>query len=93
MSIRLIRDTGLGRAAAIIDVGGGASTPVDDLLDDGFKAITVLDLSGAALAATKMRLGAKGNSVKWVEADITQSELEPYCFDIWHDRAVFHFLT
>ena len=87
-SMRLIHNAGLGRDAAIIDVGGGASTLVDDLLDDGYRALNVLDLSGAALDEIRRRLGAKGESVRWMEADITQAE-----FDIWHDRAVFHFLT
>jgi len=93
VSMRLIRATGLGRDASIVDVGGGASTLVDDLLDDGYRAITVLDLSGAALEESKRRLGTKGESVRWIEADITQAAFEPYSFDIWHDRAVFHFLT
>lgn len=93
MSMRLIHDTELGRDAAIIDVGGGASTLVDDLLADGYRAITVLDLSGAALDETRRRLGSKAESVHWMEADITQAALAPCGFDIWHDRAVFHFLT
>lgn len=93
MSMRLIHGTGLGREASIIDVGGGASTLVDDLLEEGYRALTVLDLSGAALAESKRRLDAKGESVRWTEADITQAVFEPYSFDIWHDRAVFHFLT
>ncbi len=93
MSMRLIHDTGLGRDASIIDVGGGASTLVDDLLEDGYQQLSVLDLSGAALAESRSRLGATGASVHWMEADITQAEFEPHSFDIWHDRAVFHFLT
>ena len=93
MSMRLIHATGLGRDSAIIDVGGGASTLVDDLLDDGYRALTVLDLSGAALDESRHRLGSKGKSVRWMEADITQAALEPHSMDIWHDRAVFHFLT
>ena len=92
-SMRLIHNAGLGRDAAIIDVGGGASTLVDDLLDGGYRALTVLDLSGAALDEIRRRLGAKGESVRWMEADITQAEFENDSFDIWHDRAVFHFLT
>jgi SAM-dependent methyltransferase len=92
-SMRLIRDTGLGRDATIIDVGGGASTLVDDLLDDGYRQLSVLDLSGAALAESRRRLGAVGECVHWMEADITQAAFEPHSFDIWHDRAVFHFLT
>ena len=92
-SMRLIHNAGLGHDAVIIDVGGGASTLVDDLLDDGYRALTVLDLSGAALDESRRRLGVKGESVRWMEADITQAEFENDSFDIWHDRAVFHFLT
>ncbi len=83
MSMRLIHDTGLGRDSAIIDVGGGASTLVDDLLDDGYRALTVLDLSGAALDESRRRLGSKGNSVRWMEADITQAAFEPQATEIW----------
>jgi ubiquinone/menaquinone biosynthesis C-methylase UbiE len=93
MSMRLIHNIGLGRDAAIIDVGGGASTLVDDLLQEGYRRLSVLDLSGAALAESRRRLGTTGESVHWMEADITQAVFEPHSFDIWHDRAVFHFLT
>lgn len=93
MSMRLIRAASLDRDAAIIDVGGGASTLVDDLLADGYTNLTVLDLSGAALAESRRRLGARGASVKWLEADITRASIEPQSIDLWHDRAVFHFLT
>lgn len=93
MSIRLIQATGLPRDAAIIDVGGGAATLVDDLLDDGYNNLTVLDLSDAALAESRRRLGPRGASVHWMEADITRAEFERHSMDIWHDRAVFHFLT
>lgn len=93
MSMRLIHDSGLGKDAAIVDVGGGASTLVDDLLDDGYSNITVLDLSGAALETSRQRLGTRANSVRWMEADITRAEFEPHSLDLWHDRAVFHFLT
>lgn len=92
-SFSLIRDTGVAFSASIIDVGGGASTLVDDLLANGYSNITVLDLSAAALAAAKTRLGAIGNSVQWLEADITNATLTAGFFDVWHDRAVFHFLT
>jgi SAM-dependent methyltransferase len=92
-SFSLIRDTEVPLFASIIDVGGGASTLVDDLLANGYSKITVLDLSAAALAATKTRLGALGNSVQWLEADITEATLPECSFDVWHDRAVFHFLT
>ncbi|CAH0353452.1 class I SAM-dependent methyltransferase [Aquabacterium sp. CECT 9606] len=93
MSMRLIRSSGLGRDAAIIDVGGGASTLVDDLLNDDYTHVTVLDLSAAALAESRRRVGVHGASVTWVEADITRATFEPQSIDLWHDRAVFHFLT
>lgn len=93
MSMRLIRASGLDHDAAIIDVGGGASTLVDDLLDEGYRNVTVLDLSGAALAESRRRLGPRGASVRWMEADITRAVFEPHSLDLWHDRAVFHFLT
>ncbi len=91
-SQNLIRDTGVPLTASIIDVGGGASTLVDGLLATGFKAITVLDLAAAALGAAKNRLGALGADVLWLEADITEIELPMHAYDVWHDRAVFHFL-
>ncbi len=93
MSMRLIHDSGLNKDAAIIDVGGGASALVDDLLNEGYGNITVLDLSGAALETSRRRLGARGDGVRWMEADITNAEFEPHSLDLWHDRAVFHFLT
>ncbi|HRP76939.1 MAG TPA: class I SAM-dependent methyltransferase [Rhodocyclaceae bacterium] len=92
-SLRLIRDTGAPRSAAIIDVGGGASTLVDDLLQAGYSDVTILDLSSAALVAAKARLGARADAVQWIEADITAATLPEARYDIWHDRAVFHFLT
>ena len=92
-SLRLIRDTGAGTDASIIDVGGGASTLVDDLLGAGYSRITVLDLSAAALAAARQRLGPLAARVQWLEADITAVVLPASAYDVWHDRAVFHFLT
>lgn len=92
-SLELIHDTGLGKDAAIIDVGGGASVLVDDLLNEGYRDLSVLDLSGAALKAARKRLGDKAGQVRWIEADITEVELPKARYDIWHDRAVFHFLT
>ncbi len=92
-SLRLIHQTGLPPTASIIDVGGGASTLVDDLLRDGYSSTTVLDLSAAALAAAKSRLGEKASTVTWLVANITEVELPASSYDIWHDRAVFHFLT
>lgn len=92
-SLRLIRETGVGPDAAILDVGGGASVLVDDLLAEGFRDLTVLDLSGAALQAARKRLGPAADQVRWLEADITQVALPEASVDVWHDRAVFHFLT
>lgn len=92
-SLRIIRHTGLGKEAAIIDVGGGASTLVDDLLADSHTDLTVLDLSAAALAVARQRLGARADSVHWIEGDILGAKFPLHRFDIWHDRAVFHFLT
>lgn len=92
-SVGLIKATGVGLDASIIDVGGGASTLVDDLLAQGYTDLTVLDLSASALAAARKRLGSKASAVRWVEADITKADLSANKFDIWHDRAVFHFLT
>lgn len=92
-SLRLIQGAGLPRTAAIIDVGGGASTLVDDLLADGCSQLSVLDLSAAALAAVQQRLGAAANRVRWIEGDITRVALPRHAYDLWHDRAVFHFLT
>lgn len=92
-SLDLIRHTGISRGASIIDVGGGASTLVDDLLAMGYSSLTVLDLSAAALSAARKRLGPKADAVQWIEADITSVSLPKHAYDIWHDRAVFHFLT
>ena len=92
-SLHLIRQTGVPRTAAIIDVGGGASTLVDDLLREGYTSLTVLDLSATALAAARERLGDQACNVTWLDADITQTRLPKAAYDVWHDRAVFHFLT
>ena len=92
-SLRLIRGTGVPLTASIIDVGGGASTLVDDLLQNGYSALTVLDVSAEALAAVQKRLGSGANTVNWIETDITGAPLPNVAYDVWHDRAVFHFLT
>jgi 2-polyprenyl-3-methyl-5-hydroxy-6-metoxy-1,4-benzoquinol methylase len=92
-SLALIKRAVNDRAASLIDVGGGESTLVDDLLEQGFQNITVLDVSQAAIDVDKTRLGEKASSVRWLVADITKVELEPNVYDVWHDRAVFHFLT
>ena len=92
-SVELITETKVPHSAAIIDVGSGASHLIDDLISQGFNNITALDLSAAALASTKDRLGEKASCVNFIVADITQIELPRHAFDVWHDRAVFHFLT
>jgi SAM-dependent methyltransferase len=92
-SLELIRSTCVGHGGAIIDVGGGASTLVDDLLAEGYTNLTVLDLSATALARAKARLGDRARQVTWLEGDISRIELPHHHYDVWHDRAVFHFLT
>ncbi len=92
-SLELIARTRVEKSAQIIDVGGGASTLVDTLLAQGFQHITVLDIASAAIERAKARLGEQTNKVTWLEADITLANLPPSHYDVWHDRAVFHFLT
>lgn len=92
-SLEWITALGLGPDEPIIDVGGGASTLVDHLLDRGYTDVTVLDLAGPALDLVKARLGERRSAVTWLCGDITEIELEENAFALWHDRAVFHFLT
>ncbi len=91
-SLRLIEGCA-DKDAHIIDVGGGASILVDDLLDAGYHNLSVLDLAESALAASRARLGTRAASVQWIAADITRADLPAARYDVWHDRAVFHFLT
>ena len=91
-SLDLIALTGASRGTAIVDIGGGASRLVDHLLDRHFERVTVLDLSAAALDAAKARLGEKARRVRWEVADVTRWN-PPASYDVWHDRAAFHFLT
>jgi len=90
-SLRMIHKTGLAAGARAIDVGGGASSLVDHLLDDGFR-MTVLDVADSALDVARSRLGVRARDVTWIAADITAWR-PTETFDLWHDRAVFHFLT
>lgn len=92
-SLELIDKAAPERSASIIDVGGGESTLVDDLVARGYKNITVLDLSQIAIDVTKKRLGPASKNIHWLAGDITRANLEPRSYDVWHDRAVFHFLT
>jgi SAM-dependent methyltransferase len=91
-SLAWIRELGLKPDAPIIDVGCGASTLVDELLHEGYRAITALDISQQALSALRGRLGEREAKVKWLIADITRAELPREHYELWHDRAVFHFL-
>ena len=91
-SLRMIQDAA-GLTARIIDVGAGASTLVDDLLDLGYRDLTVLDISDAALGAARARLGDRAARVTWIVSEVTAAKLGKSSFDLWHDRAVFHFLT
>jgi SAM-dependent methyltransferase len=93
LSLSLIRRAVPDLTAALIDVGGGASTLVDSLFAAGYHRLTVLDLSGVALAAAQARLGAAAAAIAWLEADVLTTPFAPGEFDLWHDRAVFHFLT
>ncbi|HKV51249.1 MAG TPA: class I SAM-dependent methyltransferase [Gemmatimonadaceae bacterium] len=93
ISMALIRRVAPQVTARVIDVGGGASTLVDGLLGAGYRSVTVLDLSASALELARWRLGVASQDVKWSEADVLLAELPPSHFDVWHDRAVFHFLT
>lgn len=91
-SLALIAETGIGPDEPLIDVGGGASRLVDCLLDQGYRDLTVLDVSAEALALAKARLGERADRVGWIRADITEF-VPPQRYALWHDRAVFHFLT
>ena len=92
LSLELIHRTGVLKEEPIIDVGGGASVLVDYLCKEGFTNLAVLDISGNALFSAKKRLGDSAGRIAWYEADITEF-IPPHQFSLWHDRAVFHFLT
>jgi SAM-dependent methyltransferase len=92
VSLDLIEGCAAARSASIIDVGAGESTLVDELFHRGYQEVTVLDVSITAIEATKKRLGRAAEQVHWMLGDITQVFLPPQSFDVWHDRAVFHFL-
>lgn len=92
LSLELIRQAGAGPKSDIVDIGGGAARLVDALLQEGVGKVTVLDISPAALDAARARLGAAANDVEWIAADVTEWTPERR-YDIWHDRAAFHFLV
>ena len=92
ISLDFIRATGVDVGASIIDIGGGASRLANVLIDEGFGSLTVLDLSEQALATSRERIGARAPQVSWIVADVTTWQPDAR-YDIWHDRAAFHFLT
>jgi SAM-dependent methyltransferase len=93
LSLSLIEKTGLNKSARILDVGAGASSLADHLLSLGYSELSLLDISPESLNISKKRLGEKANEIKWLVDDITTVTLPKAAYDIWHDRAVFHFLT
>jgi len=92
-SLAFIETAAPDRDARVLDVGGGASTLVDDLLARGYRHLSVMDLSEAALRTAADRLGASSDGVVWLHGDVRSVALDPQSVDVWHDRAVFHFLT
>lgn len=92
-SRELILESAPDRETAIVDIGGGASVLVDELLAEGYRNLTVLDLSAAALEKARERVGPRSSQVVWQAADVLEHSFAAAAFDVWHDRAVFHFLT
>lgn len=92
-SIAIIERLAGHRSASIIDIGGGESTLVDDLLVHGYTNLTVLDVSATALEVTRKRLGTLAEKVHWLAGDVIQLDLQPSSYNLWHDRGAFHFLT
>jgi SAM-dependent methyltransferase len=92
-SLALIERVAPDRGAAVLDVGGGASTLVDDLLARGYRDLSVLDISAEALSVARKRLGESAHVVTWLAVDLLDAPLQEARYDVWHDRAVFHFLT
>jgi ubiquinone/menaquinone biosynthesis C-methylase UbiE len=90
-SLRLIEELSPNKTTAIVDIGGGESTLVDDLLNRNYTDVSVLDISATAIAFTKQRLGSRSGGVSWHVGDITQYDFGDRKFDLWHDRAVVPF--
>ena len=93
ISLQMIENSGIALNDAIIDIGGGASTLVDDLLARGYTNLSVLDISEKSLDTARQRLGKKASKVNWLTGDITKTKLPEQHYALWHDRAVFHFLV
>jgi SAM-dependent methyltransferase len=92
-SLRFIQQVNPPPGGPVIDLGGGASSLVDALLDAGYHDVTVLDIASTALAHARARLGERSARVRWIEGDVLDADLPAASFAVWHDRAVFHFLT
>jgi SAM-dependent methyltransferase len=92
-SLNLIHQAAADKNSTIVDIGGGESTLVDDLITEGYQDISVLDISQKAIDVARERIGKSADKVHWYCADITKATLPQNYFDVWHDRAVFHFLT
>lgn len=92
-SLAYLRKTGVATNGSVIDVGGGESTLVDDLVEAGYSNVTVLDISERALEVARARLGDRKARVTWLAADVLQHQFAKAAYDVWHDRAVFHFMT
>lgn len=92
ISLQMVHNCGLQKQAPIIDVGGGTSELINRLLEEGYKNLAVLDISSTALSCAKNRLGDKASAIEWFETDVTEFD-PPHPFLLWHDRALFHFLT
>jgi 2-polyprenyl-3-methyl-5-hydroxy-6-metoxy-1,4-benzoquinol methylase len=92
-SLALITQAAADLNAVVIDIGGGEATLVDDLIERGYQHLSILDISQAAIDTTKQRLGSVADRINWLVDDITTANLPPQQYDVWHDRAVFHFLT
>lgn len=93
VSLRIIEEAAPDRSSRIIDVGGGEATLIDDLLDRGYCNLSILDVSSTALDVAKARLGERAGTVDWLCGDVTTFPFTRHYYDVWHDRAVFHFLT
>lgn len=92
-SLAYLHKTGVATNGSLIDVGGGESTLVDDLVEAGYSNVTVLDISERALEVARARLGDREARVTWLAVDVLQHQFPKAAYDVWHDRAVFHFMT
>lgn len=93
VSLALLKQAGLNAKSSVIDIGAGASTLVDDLLDLNVQHVAALDISASALEIAKQRLGSRGTNVQWIVGDASGYQFSPESFDLWHDRAALHFLV